>query len=82
MWWNIKRWCLFRLAPCPQIGDTLVFYPFDSEDTLRQELVVKGIRGDYFLFTFAGGYVTDMYYTDFLELFINKKFIESWGIKL
>mgnify|MGYP007071637791 CR=1 FL=1 len=83
MLWKIKRWWLFRLAPCPKVGDAMVFYPFDSKDTLRQELVVKGIKGECILFTYVGyTQVTEMCYEDFFELYINKKFIESKGIKL
>ena len=83
MFWKIKRWWLFRLAPVPKIGDIMVFYPFDSKDTLRQELVLKGIKDVFILYTYVGCQdVTLMYYEDFFELYINKEFIESWGIKL
>jgi len=83
MWWKIKRWWLFRLAPCPKIGDRMVFYPFKSNDYLRQELVIQGIRGNYIFVSYVDCEETDtIHYEVLFECYINKKFLESWGIKL
>lgn len=83
MWWKIKRWWLFQLSPYSKIGDTMVFYPFKSNDTLRQELVIQGIKGNYIIVSYTGcKEFTKIHYEDFFECYINKKFLESWDIKL
>lgn len=83
MWWKIKRWWLFQLSPPTKVGTLMTFYPFKANDTLRQDLIVKGIKGEYVLFSYVGDEeITKMHYSEFFECYINKKFIESWGVKL
>ena len=83
MWWKIKRWWLFQLRPCPKIGDTLSFYPFNSYDTLRQDIILTGIKGWTIYYKKVGtDYTLSMYAEDFFDLYISKNFLESWGIKL
>ena len=83
MWWKIKRWWLFRLRPCPKIGDVLSFYPFDSKDTLRQDIIVLGIKDYAISYKIVGNEnIHELHAFDFFNLYISKKFLESWDIKL
>lgn len=85
MWWKIKRWWLFRIKPAPKVGELLCYYPFHSQDTLRRDVIIRTIKGNFIVYFCVGPdceYQDIMHYEDFFELFINKKFIESWGVKL
>lgn len=85
MWWKIKRWWLFRLAPTPKVGILLTYYPFTSKDNLRRDIIIRKVKGNFIVYECIGPnshYEDIMHYTEFFELFISKEFIESWGVKL
>ena len=83
MWWKIKRWWLFQMRPAPKIGELLVFFPFNSGDDLRQEVFITGIKGEIIYFRFKGQEkINKLHVFSFLECYISKEFIESWGVKL
>ena len=85
MWWKIKRWWLFQIKPAPKVGELLCYYPFDSQDTLRRDVIIRKFKGNFIVYFCVGPdreYLDIMHYEEFFVLFINKKFIESWGVKL
>lgn len=76
--WAIKRWWVFQTTPCPKIGELLTFYPFNPLDTLRQDVIIYGLRGETIHYKIVGSdKMLTMWAGDFLQLYRGKQYFSE-----